>query len=525
MTKVLIVDDEMLVRIGIKSLINWEENGFRLVGDAPDGVSALELIEETLPEIVITDIVMPKLNGLKLIEIIKGKYPFIKVIVLSCHNDFQYVRQAMKLGAEDYLLKLSMQPEELLTLLKNVKGMISQDNIKNNRIKNDADADKKEREDALKILMEGTASHDTIKNVALKLTSEGEFDRVYLALLKIDGVNDIKDVTIMEKTLLNFVGHKVKEYAEGDVFKHRDNEYAIILYFKEGGIAKEINGFLKEIQVSVRRFLNVSVSAGMGLPCKECSLLKEAYMQAKTALQFSFYTGAGSICRYSPNLFGCNPRKLWSKEDEKKLYQYLELMELSGARSYMEEFFKKLKTARLPMEETILTFMEILYCARKLLGSNGIDITEVLQTKELYYRQIQSFEFLDGAKSWFMILMERCLAAVEKVKAEKYRTEILKLTEYLKVNYSLNLSLGWAAEFVHMNECYLSHIFKKETGKSLIEYLTDLRIKKAVELLKSTDLTSYEIAVKVGYENINYFGRIFKRYMGVSPSRFRAKFQ
>ena len=124
MIKVLIVDDEILIRVGIKSCINWESNGYEIIGLAADGNQALEIIKSQMPDIVLTDIKMPNLDGLELIEEIKKQYPNIRIIVLSCYNEFDFIRTAMKLGADDYILKLSMEPQDLLKVLNNTKKEI-----------------------------------------------------------------------------------------------------------------------------------------------------------------------------------------------------------------------------------------------------------------------------------------------------------------------------------------------------------------------------------------------------------------
>ncbi|MFS0839753.1 response regulator [Paenibacillus sp. 1P03SA] len=122
--KIMLVDDEFLVRLGIKSLIDWERHGFTYAGDAQDGREALALIGEVKPDIVLTDIVMPRMDGIELIGHVKRDYPHIHMIVLSSHTDYDYVRQAMKLGVEDYILKASLKPEELVDMLAGVAAKI-----------------------------------------------------------------------------------------------------------------------------------------------------------------------------------------------------------------------------------------------------------------------------------------------------------------------------------------------------------------------------------------------------------------
>ena len=134
-------------------------------------------------------------------------------------------------------------------------------------------------------------------------------------------------------------------------------------------------------------------------------------------------------------------------------------------------------------------------------------------------------ESIDEAKSWFMSLAANLCSCISKVRQKKHREEISKLLDYIKDHYFEDITLKWAAEYVHMSESHLSRVFKDETGKNFIEYLTDIRMKRAAELLRTTDMPSFLIAQKVGYDNINYFGRIFKKETGMSPSHYKETFK
>jgi two-component system response regulator YesN len=396
MLKILIVDDEILVRIGIKSSIDWDEQGFQYVGDAADGEKAFELIKRTVPDIVLTDILMPNMNGLELIEKIKQCYPLIKIIVLSSHNDYEYVRNAMKLGVEDYILKTSMKPSELLTILKETakKIALSREGLINKYAEPVQDDSRKAA--LIRLLLEEPLNDHRLKQVADSLQLKNR-NHHYLLLLKIHHYDADKMDQASEYTFMNLAIGYMNKWMDGHILRYKENEYMVIMSSGDEDVNKTENELFilgEDTIVAVKRFLNLSISIGFSNSFGHLSGMKTAYEQAE-----------GSLRRGS------------------------------------------------------------------------------------------------------------------------YRNEVQKLIDYMLIHYNENISLKRAAEYVNMSEGYLSFVFKKETKKNFIEFITQIRIDKAVEYLRNTDLPSYIIAEKVGYVNINYFGRIFKKVMGMNPSQYRQQFK
>lgn len=399
--KVMLAEDELLVRLGIKSLIEWEKHGFTFIGDAADGVKALELMDREAPDILLTDILMPRMDGLELIEKVRKRYPDTLIIVLSSHNEFDYVRRAMKLGVEDYILKTSMKPAELLQILLEASGKIA----KRREMAVPADGSQSpaqcDREAILQRLCaeleqdappEAGEAGGTDRLKEDKDLPPGSFFIILQPKLLREGVE--------EQSAMRMLSH-LFESELGDLLVcspvETDGE-VVLLLTGPGGEVPDIDALAEKLTSAARRMLGISLDVGSSGRIADWHGIAKAYAQAK-----------------------------------------------------------------------------------QLLAERRVQETD--------------------------------------------REDINRLLDYMKAHYAEDLSLKKAAEMIRISESYLSFVFKKETGIGFTDYLNTLRADKAAHYLVNTDMPAYQIALEVGYENINYFGRIFKKIKGVSPQKYRAQFK
>lgn len=393
--KVLIVDDEVLVRVGLRTTIAWEENGFEVVGEAADGERALAIALEQKPDIVLTDMIMPKLSGLELIRALKEKLPKTKVIVLSCHNDFDLVREAMQMwGAVDYLFKLSMEPPEILEVLLKV-----QDKIIKEEQAQVAELSYQRMMRRNKILEYSRALHEQMKqnpylHAAMRLESE-------------------------KKSLL----------PTGD--------YAVLVLRLRGE---------KEISIDMEEAL--------------CRLVLEEQARSEVwGNVFSFSTK--EFCVY------------WQSHDS------------GGLENIVQQFKKRCCEA----EESLVGGYEIVHM-------DNIDFQEAYSRARNY-------------------------AMMEAMPQNSYGRTIQQAMEYLQSHYQENLKLAALANHVHMNESYLSTIFKKSTGYSFTDVLNKTRIDAAKKLLATTEISVNLISERVGFSSWSYFSRVFKKTVHMTPAEYR----
>ncbi|WP_127582063.1 response regulator transcription factor [Paenibacillus koleovorans] len=524
MYKVIIVDDEMLVRIGMTSLIRWEDYGFEVVATASDGLQARELIERHMPDIVLTDIVMPGLNGLELIAEIRRKYAFIRFIVLSSHSDYMYVREAMKLDAEDYILKASIKPAELIRLLQTTADKLEQRAV--------PQATGQPAELAL--------NGEQLKRTMLRLVcgepvDESERDAWFgqkdepgdewaVLYIKLHGPEEAAWIGL-ESALL----HLAEVYGPGrcrHVLEYKSGEFMALIVLAQATSpegAGRIN--VEPLLHAVRRFLNMEGSVGLSDCFASSAEFKTAFLQAKEAVQYAFYHGLGKGYRYEPSFFAHGDQVLFDKKDAEELERCADTGQLAGLELLKESLFERLSASKCYRNQDISMFMEILHAVKRVAARHGISWDHVYADTVPIHIELLRKETIEEMKAWFGSLFGSFVEQLAKAGREKYRVEVSQLIGYMRAHYTENLTLNDAAGIVNMSPSYLSSLFKRETGKSFIELLTEIRMDKAAELLLRTDLPVYLIAEQVGYDNINYFGRAFKKEKSVSPSQYRTSQQ
>ncbi|KIL39127.1 hypothetical protein SD70_22115 [Gordoniibacillus kamchatkensis] len=215
---------------------------------------------------------------------------------------------------------------------------------------------------------------------------------------------------------------------------------------------------------------------------------------------------------------------LFPKEDERRLKFEIERMDEDGMRHIVSRVLDRMEEARQPIETNIRVCLELLHCFQAGFKMFGEDAFQQLEKEMPMYKRVIRFEELAEARLWFEQFIAAYSSRARDIWGKTHREEIQKLILYIKSNYAIDLSLKQAAEMVNVSEGYLSHLFKKELHKSFTEYVNQIRVDKAAELLHETNWPHYKIAEQVGYENINYFGRVFKKLKGMSPKQYRAQF-
>lgn len=522
MYKVIIADDEMLVRLGMTSLIPWEEHGFEVVGAASDGLQARELIVRHMPDIVLTDIVMPGLNGLELIAEMSGKYPFIRFIVLSSHSDYMYVREAMKLGAEDYILKASVKPAEMIRLLQATTAKLGRRAVHEAAKPAEPATDREKLKRTMQRLL-CDEPVDEAEREAWFVRPDGANGKWAVMVIKAHGPEEAANVG-MESALL----HLADIYCPGrclHVMEYKNGEFVALLSIPEEGAAEEAGRSNAEsaepLLAAIRRYLNLDASIGLSGRFGDSSGFKPAFRQAKEALQYAFYRGLGQIFRYDPDFFAMAGAPLFDKKDEEEMERCAETGDRDGLERLAVSIFARLEACRCYRNQDIGLFMEIVHAVKRIAARHGAPWESICPSSAPIHVELLRQETIADMRAWFAALFASFAEALMKAGREKYREEVRKLIVYMKSHYADNLSLNGAAAIAGMSPSYLSSIFKRETGRSFVEFLTAIRMEKAAELLCRTDLPSYLIAEKVGYDNINYFGRAFKKEKGVSPSQYR----
>ncbi|KQX46701.1 response regulator transcription factor [Paenibacillus sp. Root444D2] len=525
MIKVLIVDDEKIIRIGLKMMIPWEQHGFELIGAAEDGEAAMALVEQYKPDIVITDLKMPRINGLELIQKLKDMPMFNgKIIAISNYGEYDLVREAMKLGALDYLLKVTLKPENLLDILNNASSQLSNEKQKKEieRKKEVAQIENLmlARKNFFKDLVYfGNMSESEIELQAQKLNVQIDTKRNFLFFVTIDDyMKTMRSGKWAQKHLLAFsISNIISEMVDDSFFiefsEISERDYIFVLPDRNKYERESVKLQLaKRIAELLKLYLSLDVSVVISPSFVSLQQVKEAYWTCKEAAELRFYKNHAIVTHARDAVF-------------------------DGKKSLIHELNDILSHIRTGNEEELLCSFDALYEKAKqwLVHPSHfkkviitvIDNWEALSAQHEYHvlsekvrKQLNRSDTISEFKEAFVQAVNYFSQNVIPV-SPKYRREIRAVIAFMVKHIEQRITLHMIACEVNMNESYLTRLFKKETGKTIVNFLNELRLEKACELLKNPDLSIKEVAELVGIPDPFYFNRIFNRTYGLNPTEFK----
>ncbi|NHN29879.1 response regulator transcription factor [Paenibacillus agricola] len=536
MLKVLIVDDNALSRTDLKTMIIWESNGFYISGEASNGINALKLMEDELPDIVITDINMPLMNGIELIDYLEQHSPQVRIIALSAYDDFDYVRQSMKKGALDYVLKHQLDAALLLEILQAARSSILKyrnERDRQNEISVELSYGKAFlRQEFIHRLIEGSISNiDEIKSKLCSLDIQIDTESLIVTVAEIDDYRLIEEkftpieVDVLIKTLMDISIGILGEW-EKSVIVHT-SKGKFILIFSIGKtvstmyIYNRIYTILNRIRSEIKKYLNITACFGVSKVCKEVLDLRQAYHEADSILKDKFYKGKNGIFieNTSSKLeegFFCLDIK-----DEKAIYSALKNLDVKSVERLIEEVFKKISSLRLSSKSTQMICAELINIVNKVAKDTGIEISKLYISEDIPYNMIQKYETLMDIKDWILGLNKKLISILERTKIGGQLSEITKkAVGFIHRNYKTDFSLGDVADFVGVSNSYISRLFREECKMGFVEYLNHVRVENAKQYIENGELKLKEIVSCVGFNNYNYFFKVFKETTGMTPLEY-----
>ncbi len=534
MYKVLIIDDESIIRKGIKNIINWKQLDCEVCADACDGIEGIELIKKYLPEVIITDIRMPGMDGLEMIKQAKEIVPNTKIIILTGYRDFDYVQKAIKCGAFDFLLKPS-KIEELTSVLAKAVNELNEQKDKHNEI---------ERfrmlfEQNIPVLREKLL-YDIIYGLN---TSENEiyekmklFDisiRNFVLVVMENDYNDKSNSSLYDKHLYQF--GIVKSFEE--IFAENYEVLSIMLSSNRVGfiIQKSDNLLLDIEKVSEKcAYLQEVINNGFGFTVtiavssngKEALELPDKLKECLGSLEYKSYMGENSIIQYS------DLNSFFRYEDYSTLDKYQkQIIEniKSGNETGVRENTKLISDYLTNNNINIHYMRNFYYTTLSSINNIRISVSSVDTDRKYSEGEdiaslIKLIEKTDKAEELNSLLEEVSIKIASKVNSfnnKSIKLILRKAIDYIQEHYNEQVTLNEVAENIYVSTFYISRMFKKELGKSFVDYLNDVRIDKAKELLKDVKYKTYEVAEKVGISDPHYFSKLFKKYSGMTPSEYR----
>jgi|GEM_PF-1515244 len=546
MIRVLIVDDEPLVRMGIKSTLSMCNCDIEIAGEVANGLKAVEIMKKAEVDLVLTDIKMPEMNGVELIKWIRQNNPGIKAVVLSCYNDFEYVREAFTFGALDYILKYDIEVASINNIIKRVKNEIERERKEVNDFeeinkwqgKNDTNL-KVLKNDLMKELfrngysLERTVIEEQFRKLGFNIEPEGQFRVVCLDVYNtgdFDSRRIGKSSTQYTHEIINAVSEYLKKVCSFEIFAETMYRYLIIMDFSgthnKPHTDNELLEIINHVQHLLFKYLNISVSIGVSGELSGYFSLTSLYQQALTAVEQKFFKAPGHI-----EFFYENKHSMGSAQSGKGINN----LKAKVIKEIAEENFYEIINLLEQIKEEILSCEDISILEAKLAYVSFMEMIKVQYNKDLQNlnpgrledlnRNIMQMDFLEEIHELVVdIIIDLTSVKVGTLSKKDYCEAVLKAINYVNMHYSNeSLGLNHIADKIGYSSSYLSRIFRQETGKYIVDYINEVRVQQAKKMLENPKNKVYQVAEKLGYNNYNYFSKVFKRFTGISPSEYSGK--
>ena len=532
---IILVDDEEEVRKSIIKQIDWESAGFQVVGDAENGEDALEKIEVLEPDVVLTDIRMPYMDGLTLAEKIRQRYPSTKVVIFSGYDDFEYAQKAIKLNVTEYILK-PVNVEELTSILKRIKSNLDEEIEEKRNVSRLRENYRKSlpiiREQFFNDMVHRRLADDLIESKLreydIPITGARKWIIAAIDVEKSDDRSK-KTLSLHEEeelipiSVMQIVREKLKSYCRFSLFQSTaEAGMVVIAALDDDNTTTGLIDVLGDICKETKRILEVPVTIGIGHSVTGLSKIAGSYQSAVEALGYKAVVGIG-ITIYINDMEPVGSGKLeFDNSDESDFISAVKFGPDEKIEAVMVRISGKLESARVHYRQQQVYVFGVLNTVIQMIQQYDLNLEEILGGELEYLNVIDKLQKREEFGEWLLKTARKMNQAINQERDMTTRQVIQQARQYIMDNYqNPDLSVEMICRHLHMSPAYFSTMFKKETGQAYIAYLTEIRLNKAVELLNKTDDKTYVIASKVGYQEQNYFSYVFKKKFGVSPTKFR----
>jgi two-component system response regulator YesN len=536
MLKVLIVDDDAYARNDLKNIMNWEKNGFRLVGEAPDGRTAIDMLKKNTPDVIITDINMPIMSGIALIDYIRANFPHVKIIALSGYDDFDYVRHSMIKGAKDYLLKDRLNETILINTLKSVAEDIREldETGKEEHIQHQLLTGRQmlKRNFIKRLIARGFIDINAISNEASSLKLNLELRNNVMIIMEIDNYSFLEEIHSSEeldsfiKTILDITNEILMEWGKAERFYLGDARFLLVFSVDTSlsyyNTYTQLIEIINKIRKSIKNFLNLTACFSISRICPNIMEFDRYYEEAEKVLEDKFYRGKDKIFTVDSVGEIKNVFITLTIEDEKNINMYLQSRNYERISGYLSKIFDNIVKLKASHKSVQMVCVELISIVNKTAKLYGLKTSDIYMNDENPYDKIKKYDNIMDIKEWLTGVYKNLINLMDTYGIDNSYSEYTKKTiEFVNKNYKKDISLSDAAEHIGVSSSYLSKIFKEDYGKGFVEFLNMIRIRNAKALLENDMISLKDIANEVGFNNYHYFFRVFKNIVGVTPVKYR----
>lgn len=535
MLKVFLVEDESIVREGLRDNIMWQQYGYQFAGEASDGEMALPLIRKVKPDVLITDIRMPFMDGLALSRIVSQEFPRMKIVIISGYDDFEYARQVIQMGVEQYLLK-PITRASLQKVLEEIREKIENERAQEEyleKFKEDMqEYEQFSRRNFFEKVFEGQLSVQEIYEEAQKLSLEMDAAGYNLAMVSLWEKRDMQERSQDSRLLAGKREELTRyflRYPEFLMFRWNINTYGILMKGEEEQM-EELKAKCQEniVRICAGNDTEMDWCCAIGEPVGRLSLLPQVYNKVNHMMSYRFLKpGQHILTMKTVDIVpqGKEKESLGSvdiaKSDPEIIRNFLMRGQMEEIEDFVDGYLACQKDALqskmfrdylvLSIRFTIVAFVEKLgYSQEELLEGTYADKMQVLSLNA------------EDLKPYMQELLHRAMELNDRAMDRRGRKLIKKAIDYIEENYTKeSISLNEVADAAEVSANYFSAVFRRETEMTFTEYVTQKRMEKAKQLLRHTEKPSGDIAAEVGFKDSHYFSFVFKKTQGCTPREYR----
>lgn len=532
--KVFLVEDEVIIRSGVKKSINWEQEGYEFVGEASDGELAYPMILKEKPDILITDIRMPFMDGLELSRLVKKELPDIKILILSGYDEFEHAKKAIKIGVTEYLLK-PISAAKLTEVLNAVAETIRQENEEKNLLETYfAEMRENTERDKMRLfgkLLMGDLSMGEILEAGERFGMNLGASCYKIVLFKI--LANLENHVYAEQMVdaCSSVEQAASMMEGVYVFQRGVEGWAFLLTAQDEKSMEESAKILyQNLKQAMKNYTQLEYFGGIGSTVPRIRSLKQSFREADRAFAARFVEEANQII--SQKEFEKNQMEEGLKmqgvvqigKSREMLQKFLSNGTREEVKAFSDAYISRIEEENI-RSTMVRQYVVIDVCIVILSFCERISSANRLQEEaEELQKMMQKIHSLSEIKKYVVRLLNEAIELRDAESGRRYSDLIAAAKKEIENHYMTEeISLNTVAISVGMSPSYFSSIFSKEAGKTFVEYLTEVRIEKAKEFLMCSSMKTSEIGYEVGYKDPHYFSYIFKKVQGCSPKEYRAR--
>ena len=542
MLKTFLVEDEVVIREMIKKMIPWEQYGFELAGEAADGEMALPLILKSKPDLLITDIKMPFMDGLTLCRLVKKELPDIRIVILSGYDDFNYAKQAISIGVEDYLLK-PITKNAFIERLKEIHNRYEHEKTQREYYEKFRlemqEYEKNASRDFFETLVRADSDLAELYRRADKLNLDIVAEAYNILIFTPDtsegNYNSYEECSDWEAEVQDKINTYFLNHPVAILFRHQVFSYAILVKGQKDTIEKNTEECVKAIQdIMDQTERRTDWFIAVGKSADRLSMLGHSYRTAVRANSFRYLYDGHILDYQSLEAQKENPSDS-RREDSVQLRNVninalnpaiLQKFLSSGLAEEVDDFIRDYFNAigQEPMGSLVFrnyVVLNVRFSVLSFLKKLGCDDSEI-SGQEMENIMDETGKTIEAAVDYCGKILKKAIALRDENAGNQNRSVLKLAVDFIDHNYmDEEISLNKAAHVANVSANHFSALFSQNMGQTFTEYLTDLRMSKAKELLRCTAMRSSEIAGEVGYKDAHYFSYLFKKTQGMTPSEYR----